>query len=269
MHRVPLELPKSNRPINQLKSDLQKLNEKKNLTDEERWREFHHIFNAYFTLSKPSSFIASPSLALTPKEDKDSEVFRGNIIAAVIQSLPKSFQIKGNLLLDFIAHTPEVLNKRLEISPTGSVHLEGQEIANLVDLVHYALRSQKSLSPPKGWDAFLTFLRKNNIPDNFLIPKHWSSPSSPSSRSSSPLISITHSDRGNRSVSITPRKRTDVDDFTTPRTTLEHQSRSIKRHRKSRQPRRPHQSGDGFGCTAKSRGGRTHARTHYYWLNVI
>lgn len=83
----------------------------------------------------------------------------------VIDSLPKTLQKKGGVLLDHIKDTTE-----LSWNDRGELIVKGEPIigSNVSDLFHEILRSRKLGHEPKGWSTFANILKDSNIPSELI-----------------------------------------------------------------------------------------------------
>lgn len=176
-----LSLPNTNTPTTALEKSLQELNSQSKLSDASRWNEYERILNAFFAHQKKPYLTSYGSQVMTeeiedhhvlqplfPEADKDSIQ---RIITPIYHSLPKSLKEKGMRLLQFMAQTEDARNGIYQISSKGHIKVHGQVVpeSNILDLVHYAIRPRrKTAPPPAGWNAFLEFLRMNNVPKELL-----------------------------------------------------------------------------------------------------
>ena len=107
----------------------------------------------------------------------------------LVDSLPKTLQRKGEVLLDHIKDTTEMSwNNR------GELIVNGATIAgtNVTDLIHELLRSRKLGNAPKGWSTFASTLRESNIPVDLIGNKaRWESPDEPELKMFSPMTPST------------------------------------------------------------------------------
>ena len=92
----------------------------------------------------------------------------------VVDSLPKTLQTKGRLLLEHLDDLGDVgWNTRGELIKKGEV-IDG---SNLSDLVHEVLRARKISHHPRGWAIFAKTLKESNVPNNLIGNKlKWENP---------------------------------------------------------------------------------------------
>ena len=114
------------------------------------------------SVSLPVDPVKSDSFAKTLKLEK-----------RVIESLPKTLQKRGGVLLDHIKDTTDMTwNDRGELIVKGQT-LNG---TNVSDLIHEILRSRKLGHKPEGWSIFANALKESNIPMDLIGNKaRWDS----------------------------------------------------------------------------------------------
>ena len=114
------------------------------------------------SVSLPVDPVKSDSFAKTLKLEK-----------RVIESLPKTLQKRGGVLLDHIKDTTDMTwNDRGELIVKGQT-LNG---TNVSDLIHEILRSRKLGQKPEGWSIFANALKESNIPMDLIGNKaRWDS----------------------------------------------------------------------------------------------
>ena len=181
-----LALPTTRSPLVQLEEDIQNLNLRANLTPEERWNEYEKIFKTFFAWKPPGGgVVTTTTKAFAPEPPPPPAAVPGSLPTStaaptassstenefIIDALPTTIKERGRQLLKFIKHTPDLTSGNLTFD-----NLQG-EAGNLFNLIHYAVRQRRKkhgelLPPPTGWDKFLKFLRRNNVPDSLLTLAH-------------------------------------------------------------------------------------------------
>ena len=123
-------------------------------------------FSSNHTASVPLDPLKSDSFGKTVKLKK-----------RVVDSLPKTLQKKGGVLLDHIKDTTDMTwNERGELVVKGQT-LNG---TNVSDLIHELLRSRKLGQKPEGWSIFANTLKESNIPTDLIGNKaRWDSTDEP------------------------------------------------------------------------------------------
>ena len=82
----------------------------------------------------------------------------------ILQSVPKTMQIKAELLLGMIKN-----NNNLTWNEQGIVSYKGKRIhgSNIIDLINDAIRQRKGVEP-RGWKTFSKALHESNIPQEVI-----------------------------------------------------------------------------------------------------
>ena len=187
----------SRSPLQSLRAELEVLNDNPTLEDSKRWNQYKQIFDKHFKYSNvggistggvPSvySIPSTPAglakqLAPSVFSEVDHRLFYNvfpdvpiqdveRIVNSIISTLPKSLQNKGQNLLLYLSSHPLFQNNYYSWSVAGELQIEGDLVpgSNVVDLIHYAVRSRPSIIAPLGWDAFLKLLVETNAPLEFL-----------------------------------------------------------------------------------------------------
>ena len=124
--------------------------------------------------SRQISDLNVPKENNTPMEEKTVKFEK-----RVVDSLPKTLQKKGGVLLDHIKDTTD-----LTWNDRGELIVKGQTIggSNVSDLIHEILRARKLGYEPKGWSIFADSLRDSNVPIDLIGNKlRWDASSGVSS----------------------------------------------------------------------------------------
>ena len=137
-------------------------------------------WNDNFKASRPAS-IQQPNPA-TANSEKTVKLEK-----RLIDSLPKTLQTKGRLLLDHIKEATELnWNDRGELLNKGAT-ING---SNVSDLIHETLRARKLSEVPIGWETYANVLKQSNVPNDLIGNKvRWEAPLVEASPFKSPVPS--------------------------------------------------------------------------------
>lgn len=105
----------------------------------------------------------------------------------VVDSLPKTLQNKGRLLVDHLKDSTE-----LSWNDRGELIIKGETIAgsNVSDLIHETLRARKLSSEPTGWKPYADVLKQSNVPGALIGNKvRWAATSIDASPFKTPAFS--------------------------------------------------------------------------------
>lgn len=157
--------------LKKIDRDMTKAVEDESATDSERaaqlqqllfhfLRRYEQYKNARATPPPP---MASQPLPSPPPPSTQSDSV---VVKEVLDTVPKSFKRKAELLLDRVKRDPH-----LAWNDQGELIVRGQVInhSNIADLVNDALRTRRGHpTPPEGWRAFAAALRRVNTPKEWI-----------------------------------------------------------------------------------------------------
>ena len=117
-----------------------------------------------------------PNNSMSIPQQRDSKSFEKTVKLEkrLVDSLPKTLQRKGGVLLEHIKDATD-----LTWNDRGELIVKGQTISgsNVSDLIHEILRSRKLGHAPRGWSTFANTLKESNIPMDLIGNKaRWDSP---------------------------------------------------------------------------------------------
>ena len=119
-------------------------------------------FSSLPTSEKRKS-ISTPHLEDNIQTEQSEKLIK--LESRLLNSLPKSLQNKGKLLIDYIKDETDLKwNGRGELIIKDEVMKD----SNVSDLIHEVLRTRKLSTTPKGWNVFTKSLKDSNIPMDFI-----------------------------------------------------------------------------------------------------
>ena len=190
-----------------LDDEIKRILETGVLSEHDKASAYEQVLNKYLTkVNKVNSRqVQLPSLTgassepIRPSEEKNVKLEK-----RAIDSLPKTLQTKGRVLLDHIKETTD-----LNWNDRGELVRRGETVSgsNIFDLVNELLRARKLGTQPTGWESFAAALKESNIPMELIgNKKRW---------------------HATREVRAEPQSRTEPADYMTPyRKRLRAQKRS-------------------------------------------
>ena len=138
------------RSIVTLDDDMRTVLDSRDLSDEEKVRQYNQILQCYLEYH---DHLKTPSPRKEANTVKDDEIIR---------TVPVKFRGKAENLLKCIEREPTMhWNERREFVHNGQV-IKG---SNIVDLVNDVVRQRKDFHP-HGWQEFARALRKGNVPQD-------------------------------------------------------------------------------------------------------
>ncbi len=159
--------------LSNLDQELQSIISNPNLPTDAKYHQYMNVFGRYQTLkgqqAKQDNIQTRPEP--TPVIHGDLQVVPRQIPIdeqRLIDSLPKTVQRKGKLLLDHVKADPE----HFQWLKSGELVSEGTPVhgSNITDLFHYATRNRKTAVPPIGFGEFEELLDESNVPKEALSP---------------------------------------------------------------------------------------------------
>lgn len=133
----------------------------------------HKYLNRVDQTRQTQNHITPNQTVSLPVDPVKSDAKTSKLEKRVIESLPKTLQKRGGVLLDHIKDTTDMTwNERGELIVKGQT-LNG---TNVSDLIHEILRSRKLGHKPEGWSIFANALKESNIPMDLIGNKaRWDS----------------------------------------------------------------------------------------------
>ena len=160
-----------------LDDEIKRVLESTSLSDHDKALNYEQVLNKYLNrvdhvnsrhIHTPRSLNQSVGL---PHQDPFEKTLK--LEKRIVDSLPKTLQKKGGVLLDHIKETTDMTwNER------GELVVQGQTLngTNVSDLIHEILRSRKLGIKPEGWSVFANSLKESNIPVDLIGNKaRWDS----------------------------------------------------------------------------------------------
>ena len=132
---------------------------------DEKVRAYNQVLQIFLTQQKKHN----APLVETPSQRKENdtvgEELRDAVINDVMDSVPKTFTNKAQLLVRHLTKNPGV-----DWNHKGEIMLNGRLIhgSNLADLVNDVLRNRKTVDGPTGWEEFSSHLEEMNIPQELI-----------------------------------------------------------------------------------------------------
>ena len=181
-----LTLPTSTSPLASLQTALNELNRAVHLSEEERWDRYRSIFQTFFAFTHaPKSLAPSRPKETSPVDplsenlsplfaDKSPDTVR-QFLVSLMTTLPVNYQKRIVQLLQMLATSSDVHTGNVKFSSDGAMILQGEVIptSNLIDLLNFASRVRKGVSkPPVGWDQFVDFMVRANVPRELYHTSH-------------------------------------------------------------------------------------------------
>ena len=170
-----------------LDDEIRRVLESPALSDHDKALTYEQVLHKYLKrvdhvnsrhLQKPP-FSANHTASVPQQDPLKSDSFGKTVKLEkrVVDSLPKTLQKKGGVLLDHIKDTTDMTwNERGELIVKGQT-LNG---TNVSDLIHELLRSRKLGQKPEGWSIFANTLKESNIPTDLIGNKaRWDSTDEP------------------------------------------------------------------------------------------
>ena len=140
------------RSIITLDDDMRTVLDRRDLSDEEKVRQYNQILQRYLEYHDHLKTPSPPKEANTVKDDE------------IIRTVPVKFRGKAENFLKRIEREPTMhWNERGEFVHNGQV-IKG---SNIVDLVNDVVRQRKDFHP-HGWQEFARALRKGNVPQDLV-----------------------------------------------------------------------------------------------------
>ena len=170
-----------------LDDEIKRVLESSSLNEHDKALTYEQVLHKYLKrvdrvnsrhLQKPS-FPTNHSATVTQQESLENGTGEKKVKLEkrVVDSLPKTLQRKGGVLLEHIKDTADMTwNER------GELIVKGQTLSgsNVSDLIHELLRTRKLGHEPKGWPAFANALKESNIPTDLIGNKaRWESTTEP------------------------------------------------------------------------------------------
>ena len=145
------------RSIVTLDDDMKTVLDRRDLTDQEKVRQYNQILQRYLEYQ---DHLRTPSLSKVSQNVKEDE-------EEIIRTVPPKYQRKAQHILKRIQHASNMnWNERGEYIHNGEV-IRG---SNIVDLVNDVVRHRKAFHP-HGWQEFALALRQGSVPQD-LIGNH-------------------------------------------------------------------------------------------------
>ena len=161
-----------------LDDEIKRVLESTSLSDHDKALNYEQVLNKYLNrvdhvnsrhIQRPPHS-SNQSVGL-PHQDPFEKTLK--LEKRIVDSLPKTLQKKGGVLLDHIKETTDMTwNER------GELVVQGQTLngTNVSDLIHEILRSRKLGIKPEGWSVFANSLKESNIPIDLIGNKaRWDS----------------------------------------------------------------------------------------------
>ncbi len=122
----------------------------------------HKYLSRVGSMNTPNT-LTKPQTPISPVSS-DTEKMK-QLENRIVESLPKTLQKKGEILLRYIEDVPD-----LNWNDKGELIIKDQVVngSHVSDLVHEILRSRKLGVEPKGWSEFSDALKKSNIPRDLI-----------------------------------------------------------------------------------------------------
>ena len=140
------------RSIVTLDDDMRTVLDRRDLSDEEKVRQYNQILQHYLEYHDHLKTPSPPKEGNTVKDDE------------IIRTVPTRYKGKAENLLKRIEREPTMhWNERGEFVHNGQV-IKG---SNIVDLVNDVVRQRKDFHP-HGWQEFARALRKGNVPQDLV-----------------------------------------------------------------------------------------------------
>lgn len=156
-----LTLPTRREPVQELEQELLEMNKDRQLTAEEKWIRYSQIFNRFFAIYGNKSSTVEPSAGTENQQKLD------NFLNLVSNYVPKQFSRKAEALTRHtITTSPERWSNRGELLDANKNVIPNSSILQLID---YSVHRKKNTSLPSGWSEFQALLRKQNVPEEFLV----------------------------------------------------------------------------------------------------
>ena len=142
------------RSIVNLDDDMKTVLDRRDLTDQEKVRQYNQILQRYLEYQ---DHLRTPSLSKISQNVKEDE-------EEIIRTVPPKYQRKAEHILKRIQHAPNMnWNERGEYIHNGEV-IKG---SNIVDLVNDVVRHRKAFHP-HGWQEFARALGQGNVPQDLI-----------------------------------------------------------------------------------------------------
>ena len=148
--------------------------EMRKILDSNTYTNDHDRLKDYLrTLQRYLFFVEEKRKALAPKDNNNHElsVSNGMSIESIVQSVPKLYRQKAQLLLNHLKNNSD----RVTWDETGVVYIDGEKIknSNIVDLINDTCRNRKSVKAI-GRKEFATLLGNIATPHEFIgNPEIW------------------------------------------------------------------------------------------------
>lgn len=178
-----LQTPRT--PLDDLEEEFKRLQEKKGLSKQDKWRIYQDFLKKYLrwshvisdkTVSSPLQSESSLSFPLTSSYSEDESAPRQSLIIdsltnRAINSISKPYKDKASRLMRFIFNQDLDPNE-LRFTQNGLMVYNRKAIqkSNFIDLVTYAIQGMKTKEPPVGWKQFAKILQNLNTPQILLKP---------------------------------------------------------------------------------------------------
>ena len=142
------------RSIVTLDDDMKTVLDRRDLTDQEKFRQYNQILQRYLEYQY---HLRTPSLSKVSQNVKEDG-------EEIVRTVPPKYERKAAHILKRIQHAPNMnWNERGEYIHNGEV-IKG---SNIVDLVNDVVRHRKALHP-HGWQEFARALRQGNVPQDLI-----------------------------------------------------------------------------------------------------
>ena len=162
--------------VSSLEDEINNILHNTTMNDFEKSSAYQRALHDYLTRVKQLQVRKISSLPISEKNKSISPHLEDNketehseklikLESRLLNSLPKSLQNKGKLLIDYIKDETDLKwNGRGELLIKDEVMKD----SNVSDLIHEVLRTRKLSTTPKGWNVFTKLLKDSNIPMDFI-----------------------------------------------------------------------------------------------------
>ena len=165
-----------------LDDDIKRVLESTHLSEHDKATAYEQTLYRYLNKVRQSTELNRNRLPFTSNTSIEQKPIstdekKSKLENRILNSLPKTLQNKGHVLLDHIKETSD-----LSWDDLGRIIHKGSTIpdTNISDLFHEVLRARKLGREPKGWDVFSKALKETNIPKDLIGNRaRWDSQGSP------------------------------------------------------------------------------------------
>ena len=170
-----------------LDDEIKRILDTSTLSEHDKVSAYEQVLYKYLTkVNKVNSRQVQPpplaSASAEPRQPVEERNIR--LEKRAIDSLPKTLQTKGRVLLDHIKETTD-----LNWNDRGELVRHGETVSgsNIFDLVNELLRTRKLGTQPTGWESFAAALKESNIPMELVgNKKRWQATRESIARAESP-----------------------------------------------------------------------------------